>query len=636
MAHRQAGVLRPKLLIIDDVRKDQGGLAERNGEMKKKMKQVTCLAWLLSAVMAFSMPAQAMEGSIPTDEEQGGIAEMSDIPDTVSAGDGDASGAIEMPPAEDLTGKKVNMALIVDTTGSMAGTIRNVKKSLAEFVQYIGSTGAQFRIALIDYKDSTIGENTVVHSFNHSVWSEDVDEMVNELDSLFVGGGGDWEETTVEALCYLLDEATMTFNSDAAKFAIVVTDAPYKEDNSFGYDSMEDVIDGLTERGIQVSVMTNSTCYDYYRPLTEQTGGILCSIDGNFSENLMEYAETVIQSTADAPDTEGKSVESLQVAGPDAVRPEYVYSFHVSFTPPDATDQGVYWFVEDGAVAEIVGGKGSVCYVRGLAEGSTKLTAVSRDGGYTSAMDITVSNTAPISNEYISGDFGNLREVLGIDSVTKLEYRLMDGTDVAKEEQQEIYSAINGTDKVLSFAFIDGDKNTLYRWSFAGRDITDADAKMDFNIVVNPDNPSVLDAVEDGVPEVDLHFGHEGNLPGKATVEIDVSKYFSADKLYLYYYNAAERRLELVDSDIAVVDGYAAVSLAHCSDYVLTAEMLRSLIPIDTGDDEDEGPAAEVKNEKTEKVRSPRTGEKTDRMTPVCMICFLAGAVGICRRKIRR
>lgn len=622
-----------------------GNLVERNREMKKKMKQAACLAWLLSAVMAFSLPVQAMGGDFSENfqesfqedfqenaqafDEQGGIAVMSDIPDTVSGGD-----ASDRVPSEDLTGKKVNMALIVDTTGSMMGTINNVKRSLAEFVQYIGSTGAQFRIALIDYKDSTIGENTVVHSFNHSVWSESVEEIVDELEGLFVSGGGDWEETTVDALCYLLDESTMTFNSDAAKFAIVVTDAPYKEDNGFGYESMEDVITGLTEKGIQVSVMTNSMCYDYYRPLTEQTGGILCSINGDFSENLMEYAEAVIKSTADStPDVDVKPVTSIQVAGPDAIRPEYVYDFHVNFTPADATDQGVYWYVEDGTVAEIVAGRGSVCYVRGVAEGSTKLTAVSRDGGYTSDMDIVVSNSAPISNEYITEDYGNLKEVLGIDSVTRLEYRLLDGTDVAQAEQQDIYSAINGTDKVLSFAFVDGDKNTLYRWSFAGSDIADANTKVDFNIVVNPDNPTVLDAINDDVQEVDLHFGHEGSLPGKATVEIDVSKYFSTDKLYLYYYNAAAGQLELVTSDIAVVDGYAAVPLTHCSDYVLTAEMLRSLLPIDTGEDTE---ADSIKDEKTAGIRSPKTGEKVNMILPVCLLCIVGGTICVYRRKIQK
>ena len=71
----------------------------------------------------------------------------------------------------DLSGKMINLALVVDTTGSMGDYIDDVRANLTDFVNYIRSTGAQFRISLIDYKDITCDEPTVVHRFDYSVWS---------------------------------------------------------------------------------------------------------------------------------------------------------------------------------------------------------------------------------------------------------------------------------------------------------------------------------------------------------------------------------------------------------------------------------------------------------------------------------
>lgn len=263
----------------------------------------------------------------PTDSEDPG------------SGDGSVSGGDTGDPDEDLSGKTVNLALVIDTTGSMSGYIRSVVENLSEFVRFIESTGVNFRLSLIDYRDITCDEETVVHTFDHSVWSQSTEQIVAEMQALYVDGGGDEPETLVDALGFLVDESVMTFNSDAAKFAIVLTDATYKVDNTHGIASMEDMIAALQTKGIRVSVMTSSYCFSTYESLTTATGGILCPVY-DFAEALREYALSIIKATADSEVDESiRPVTGISAEGPVTIRPNYVYTYEVHFTPSDATDK---------------------------------------------------------------------------------------------------------------------------------------------------------------------------------------------------------------------------------------------------------------------------------------------------------
>lgn len=311
-------------------------------------------------------------------------------------------------------------------------------------------------------------------------------------------------------------------------------------------------------------------------------------------------------------DAQGVKVQSIQATGAAAICPQYVYPYKVSFTPANATDKTVSWHLENESIAEIISVKGDTCYVRGIAEGKTNLVAVSKDGGHTSKVSISVSKNAPISNEFISGDYTAIKEVLKDDSVNILEYRVTGSTKVSETRQKEVYSNIKGKDKKFTFSFADKDKNSAYKWSFNGTNIKNTDKTVDFNIVINPDNPSVINCVDKGIEEVDLHFSQEGELPGEAMISVAVSKYINAEKLYLYYYNPAISSLELVTDNVLMEDGFATFSLSHCSDYILTATMLRSLIPVAPDKGEEDTKQEDTKKQETvsnTEVRSPKTGD---------------------------
>ena len=81
-----------------------------------------------------------------------------------------------------------------------------------------------------------------------------------------------------------------------------------------------------------------------------------------------------------------------------------------------------------------------------------------------------------------------------------------------------------------------------------------------------------------------VEFSHEGKLPGKATITIEVPASIIEKKIETLYYHQilADGTLKYI-CDAKVVDGKVSVTQEHCSDYVLLAEKVDVDVP-QTGD----------------------------------------------------
>ncbi len=190
--------------------------------------------------------------------------------------------------------RKVDVVFVIDSTGSMSSSIRAVKNNVAEFSKYLSEQSISLRLGLIEYRDVKNDgiDSTVVHSANHSNWMN-VSQFINELTEVVADGGGDSPETPIDALGHLT-EGTMLWNSDAYKFAVLITDASYKVDNNHGISDMDDMIKRLQEKDIQVSTITSSYNSKTYGNLAGMTGGIQGDLYGNFSEILQDYADSIV------------------------------------------------------------------------------------------------------------------------------------------------------------------------------------------------------------------------------------------------------------------------------------------------------------------------------------------------------
>ncbi len=197
--------------------------------------------------------------------------------------------------------EKVDLAFVIDTTGSMGPYIDNVKRNISDFAVYLEEKGIELRIGIIEYRDISADgiDSTKVHKLKGSTWHYSTKDMIETLGKLNVDGGGDTPETVIDGLGYLVDDKnTMLWSSQAYKFAVVLTDANYKVANTHGIANMNEMIDLLVKNDINTSVITRTSYKNSYNSLIEKTGGIFANIlSSNFSNELKVLADSILNRT---------------------------------------------------------------------------------------------------------------------------------------------------------------------------------------------------------------------------------------------------------------------------------------------------------------------------------------------------
>lgn len=94
--------------------------------------------------------------------------------------------------------EKIDLAFIVDCTGSMGSYIKQVQKHVQYIAETIARTSFDVHLALIEYRDHPPQDRsfvTRVHDF-----TSDVKEMKTWVDQMAASGGGDWPEAVADAL----------------------------------------------------------------------------------------------------------------------------------------------------------------------------------------------------------------------------------------------------------------------------------------------------------------------------------------------------------------------------------------------------------------------------------------------------
>ena len=117
-----------------------------------------------------------------------------------------------------------------------------------------------------------------------------------------------------------------------------------------------------------------------------------------------------------------------------------------------------------------------------------------------------------------------------------------------------------------------------YSWSFTGTDVDVKSANLEFDPTITVSDmgtgkvASIMEQARDGVV---LDFAHEGQLPGKATVSAEVSKtYADGTALGLYLFDEQTGTFEKAEDGVEVENGYASVSIDHCSTWALSTDDL--------------------------------------------------------------
>ena len=516
------------------------------------------------------------------------------ITDTYSGADGDFSVVVSREAPEfaagydaleglDLSGKMINIVFVVDTTGSMGWVINNVRNTLSDFVTALVGTNARLRISLIDYKDiiEDLGgpATTVIHySPREAIWYEnaEIDDILSEISTLRAVGGGDRPESVVDALGYVVEPETMTFNSDAAKFVFLLTDADYREENTHDIENMEDLIGRLSEIGVATSVITTRDFYETYKDLVSGTGGVLINLGGDFAAGMGSFAAAVASSAADYVPEEGVIPVSGISFGEDLEIPVgKIRSFTATVSPADATDKRIVWSVEDEAIARVSQlTTDSLLVLRGISTGSTRVIARSMDGGYAAYFDLTVSGIVEDGRTIEGCDIHALitraDELKSKGLSADLIYYSEAGDEPLKDEEKtDAFGAVCGTPFSVSFVFDDELGEMMYVWRFAGGEIVKTDIPVEMEIrVADPASPAKgpAETAFPGRPFTTVDFLHAGELPGAAGIKVAVD--LPDGKYDLYYYNELTGEFERAGK-ATVEGGVASFTISHCSSYVL-------------------------------------------------------------------
>lgn len=113
--------------------------------------------------------------------------------------------------------QKVDLAFVVDCTGSMGPYIKQTQNNIRNIVDQISRTAFNVRMALVEYRDHPPQDSsfvTRVHDFTTSV-----DDMKKWVDGMKASGGGDGPEAVADAL-----DATskLSFRSDSTKMCVLI------------------------------------------------------------------------------------------------------------------------------------------------------------------------------------------------------------------------------------------------------------------------------------------------------------------------------------------------------------------------------------------------------------------------------
>jgi len=136
------------------------------------------------------------------------------------------SGAIARPTVE--------VAFVLDTTGSMGGLIEGAKRKIWSIATAIvdSNPDADIRMGLVAYRD--IGDDYVTRTFDLTA---DIQDLYANLLELKARGGGDWPESVNEALDVAVNKLRWTQASDVRRIVFLVGDAPphmdYAQDTKY-------------------------------------------------------------------------------------------------------------------------------------------------------------------------------------------------------------------------------------------------------------------------------------------------------------------------------------------------------------------------------------------------------------------
>jgi Mg-chelatase subunit ChlD len=127
------------------------------------------------------------------------------------------------PPPDREEPSRIEVAFVLDTTGSMSGLIEGAKQKIWSIANQMADAGqaVEIRIGLVGYRDR--GDEYVTRLYD---LTDDIDSIYGQLRALRADGGGDTPESVNQALHTAVTKMSWSEGRDVYKVVFLVGDAP--------------------------------------------------------------------------------------------------------------------------------------------------------------------------------------------------------------------------------------------------------------------------------------------------------------------------------------------------------------------------------------------------------------------------
>lgn len=171
------------------------------------------------------------------------------------------------------TSASVDLAFVIDTTGSMGADIAQVKASANAVLDRLDAGTQSYRVAVVDYRDyaSRTGDPRDYPSRLVLDFSSDPDEIRNAIDSLDIAYGGDFRETMWSGF---MEAFALDWRPGVKKVALQFGDAPPLNPEPFsGLDVFDIIIESLRIDPVAVYAIDTGSSGNEIREVAAATGG---------------------------------------------------------------------------------------------------------------------------------------------------------------------------------------------------------------------------------------------------------------------------------------------------------------------------------------------------------------------------
>ncbi|MCG3141833.1 MAG: hypothetical protein HDKAJFGB_03167 [Anaerolineae bacterium] len=185
-----------------------------------------------------------------------------------AGGKADSTTVAQLPRPSDeqllpaLRGKRVDLAFVIDTTGSMSDKIQGLLQTAQKFVERFARLQMDSRIAIVAFGDLTVkGDKIVATSF-----TDNLQTTKNSLQKIpRFSGGANRGESAFEALQKAM---ALDFRPNGVKALLLITDEPALQNRNV---KAADVINALVAGEYLTFVV--GTTDKYYQDMARATGG---------------------------------------------------------------------------------------------------------------------------------------------------------------------------------------------------------------------------------------------------------------------------------------------------------------------------------------------------------------------------